>query len=98
MSGGSHDYLCNAFELWDLISKPEGITRLAEMADDLAELGYAKDAAIETQRILQKIRAMEVQWQVANGRMRGVWKALEWWHSGDRSEECFKEALSKYRE
>ena len=93
MSGGSYDYLCYK----DIDALVESNYRLEEMADDLAELGYASDAAKETMGILLDIRAFKNRMEVKLERLGGVWRAMEWWSSCDTSEEGFKKALAEYR-
>jgi hypothetical protein len=93
MSGGTFDYLCykSAGELL------EADHELQSMADALAELGYAEDAARETQEILLTIRAMRNRVQVSIDRLTDVWRTMEWWRSGDYSEDQLEEALAKFR-
>ncbi len=94
MSGGSYNYLHEACDLEDLQSKQHD---LRDMADRLAALGYAQDAAAETEELLVLFR----QWQIRAGvrikRLEKVWKAVEWWDSHDWSEQRVHEALDEYR-
>lgn len=94
MSGGSYNYLCDAFDLDDLIAKQAS---LREMADRLAGLDDAKDAAMETEQLLVMLQQWEVRARVRVDRLREVWKAVEWADSGDRSEGSIQEALATYR-
>lgn len=94
MSGGSYDYLCHATDLADMIHK---LGPLEEMSRRLAGLGYAHDAALETERLLLDLRAAEVRVQATASRLSGVWRAVEWWDSCDSSENGVGEALRKYR-
>lgn len=94
MSGGSFNYLCHSWDLSDIISKQGD---LEEMAEALAGLGYAQDAARETEELLVILRQWEVRASVRLDRLREVWKAMEWWRSCDRSEDQFKETLAEYR-
>lgn len=93
MSGGSFDYLCfkDADELL------EHLDTIQEMADELAKLGYANDAAKETQTLLLNYRAFLNRSQTALERLQPVWKAMEWWHSSDWGEDRLKETLAEYR-
>lgn len=94
MSGGSYDYLyCK--EIDSLVGYD---AVLQEMADDLASLGYAADAAQETQRLLEDIRAFRNRAETKLSRLSDVWKAKEWWRSCDSGEDEFKAALENYRE
>jgi len=93
MSGGSFDYLyCK--EAGDLL-QDEGT--LKEMADELARLGYAADAALETQALLLEIRAARNRIASSIDRLSPVWRGLEWWKSCDTDEGGFEKALSTYR-
>ncbi|MEU6597828.1 hypothetical protein [Streptomyces flaveolus] len=94
MSGGSFNYLCHAFDLDDLIERRGS---LEAMASELAGLGYAQDAARETEELLVMLRQWEVRATVRVERLREVWKAVEWWRSCDYSEDRVHEALSDYR-
>ena len=94
MSGGSFNYLCDARDLEDLMAKRHD---LSDMVDALAHLGYAADAAQETASLLAQIRAANARAEASTERLRDVWKAVEWWKSGDRDEDAVKEALDKYR-
>lgn len=94
MSGGSFNYLCHTFDLDDLIDKRGS---LEAMATELAGLGYAQDAARETEELLVMLRQWEVRATVRVERLRGVWKAVEWWRSSDYGEDQVREALAEYR-
>ncbi|MFD6490682.1 hypothetical protein [Streptomyces sp. NPDC060188] len=94
MSGGSYNYLCHAFDLDDLLERRHS---LREMADRLAGLGYAEDAAKETEELLVLLNQWGVRAMVRKNRLAEVWKAVEWWDSSDRSEKGVHEALAAYR-
>lgn len=55
MSGGSYEYLCWADDLDRLLEKQH---HLEAMADRLAGLGYADDAAAETTDLLLTLAAI----------------------------------------
>lgn len=95
MSGGSYNYLCHALDLGDLLNKQSD---LSEMTDRLSGLGYAEDAAEETYLLLTLLRQFETRSEVHVQRLRDLWKAVEWWDSGDSGEDRVKEALKVYRE
>jgi hypothetical protein len=95
MSGGSYDYLCWVQDLEEVNAKR---AQLREMADRLAALGYAQDAAAETEELLVLLQQWEVRAQVRVKRLAQVWKAVEWWDSGDWSEDQVREALGEYRQ
>ena len=94
MSGGSFNYLCHTWDLGDLVSK---MGDLEAMSQAIASVGYAQDAARETEELLVILRQWEVQAGVRLERLREVWKAMEWWRSCDYSEDQFREALAEYR-
>jgi hypothetical protein len=94
VSGGSYDYLCWADDLDRLLEKQH---HLEAMADRLAGLGYADDAAQETTDLLLTLRQWRIRAQAHVKRSRGVWKAVEWWDSADWDEDAVREALAKYR-
>ena len=79
MSGGSFNYLHirDVQELFD----NEG--NLQEMADKLASLGYADDAARETLEVLLTLRQFKIRIGTRARRLSGIWQAVEWWDSGD---------------
>ena len=93
MSGGSYSYLCYA-EAEKLMEKTED---LQNMADRLAGLGYAQDAAQETMDVLLTIRQFENRINAMTKRLEDIWKAVEWWDSCDTTEERVKEELIAYR-
>lgn len=94
MSGGSYNYLCWVQDLEDINSKRYA---LREMADRLAGLGYAQDAAAETEELLVLLQQWEIRAGVRIKRLSDVWHAVEWWDSNDSTEEDVREALTKYR-
>lgn len=94
MSGGSFNYLCEAWDLDEIIGK---LGDLQDMSHALAALGYAQDAARETEELLVILRQWQVQTEVRLNRLRGVWKAMEWWRSCDWGEDDFQKALAEYR-
>ncbi|WP_306317219.1 MULTISPECIES: hypothetical protein [unclassified Streptomyces] len=94
MSGGSFNYLCYVQDLEDLRSQRHD---LEDMASRLAGLGYAQDAARETEELLLLLRQWEVRATARVARLTDVWKAVEWWDSSDSGEDGVHEALAKYR-
>jgi hypothetical protein len=94
MSGGSYNYLFTAQDLQDLQARRWD---LEEMANRLAGLGYAQDAARETEELLVLLRQWETRAEVRLRRLIDVWHAVEWWDSNDSSEQRVHEALTKYR-
>ncbi|MGQ4343586.1 hypothetical protein [Streptomyces sp. SAS_275] len=95
MSGGSYNYLYAAQDLQDLRSRRYD---LEEMATRLAGLGYAQDAARETEELLLLLRQWETRAEVRMRRLADLWHAVEWWDSHDSGEDGVHEALAKYRD
>lgn len=93
MSGGSFNYLCYT----DIETIVEKLEELESMADALAKLGYANDAAKETTELLLYLRARNVHIETHLNRLSEVWHAVEWWRSCDSGESDVKKALVKYR-
>lgn len=96
MSGGSYNYLgliCYD-DLAELLGKESD---LRDMADRLAGLGYAQDAARETEELLTMLRQWRTRAEVRVRRLSDVWKAVEWWDSRDSSEDQVRKALAEYR-
>ena len=93
MSGGSYNYLCYA-DPSDLLQKHG--QDLRDMVSSLSAAG-ASDASKETETIIAILDHFRDRMQARVDRISGVWRAMEWWHSGDISEEQFKEALAEYR-
>lgn len=97
MSGGSYNYL-GSYQVQDLRDVLDKESDLQAMAARLAGLGYAEDAARETEELLVMLRQWKVRAEVRLDRLRDVWHAVEWWDSCDWSEEQVLHALEKYRE
>lgn len=95
MSGGSYGYLYRDQELGDLLGRQDDLRR---MADRLAGLGDAADAAAETEELLVMLRQWQIRAEVRARRLADVWHAIEWWDSGDSGENRVREALAAYRE
>lgn len=93
MSGGSFGYLSGReveelFECQHLVE---------QMRDALIELGYAPDAAKETDELLLMLRQYSALIALRQERLAPVWHEMEWWQSNDSDEDDFREALAKYR-
>lgn len=91
MSGGSFDYLCHR-EVDELFQ----CERLEPMITELIDMGY-KDAAKETMALKLLVDQTKVRMEVYLDRLRPVWKAVEWYCSGDSGMEAVEEAIRKYR-
>lgn len=95
MSGGSFNYLGRCYDSDDLIR--EHRSDLQEMAEFLGSLGYAEDAARESEELLCILNAALIRIDVRIKRLQPIWRAAEWWQSLDTSEDDLKKALAKYR-
>ncbi len=94
MSGGSFNYLCwkDAQELVHA-----GQDDLEAMATYLAKIGYAQDAATETEELLRLVRVFLMRLDVRVRALSEVWHAVEWNVSGDSGPDHIREALADYR-
>lgn len=97
MSGGSYNYLYSK-SAYDLINIHSVMDDMERMSARLASLGYANDAARETEELIVILRQVETRLQVRLDRLCGIWHAVEWWDSCDSSEDCVKDELLKYRQ
>lgn len=91
MSGGSFNYLCYADDRRDG-GWAAALEDMRDMAKALREAGAA-DAADGTDAV---VAAYE---RIAHEQcepLRGVWKALEWYRSGDWGPEALRDALREY--
>lgn len=93
MSGGSFEYLYRK-DADDLFAST---CTLQEMADELASLGWAEDAAADAYDLLAIVTTQKVRVDAALKRLSGVFKAVEWWRSMDWGEDRVREALAEYR-
>ncbi|MDT7847206.1 hypothetical protein [Streptomyces justiciae] len=94
MSGGSYDWLYEAQDLEDLQARQ---FQLEAMAERLAGLGYAQDAARETEELLVLFRQWQTRAGVRVARLADLWQAVEYWDSADRTEDAVRTALAAYR-
>jgi hypothetical protein len=84
MSGGSYDYLY--WQVGELGGRREELER---MAVRLEGLPFAAAAAVATRRILESI---------SDEKLAEVWRAVEWWDSGDYGESQVRQAVAEYEE
>jgi len=68
-----------------------------ELANALAKLGYADDAAKETTELLLLLRQTRVRAEAIQGRLEDVWRTLWQWSEYKMSEDMVKVALKRYR-
>ena len=95
MSGGSYEYLCYK-DAGDFFNSSAS-EQMERMAERLAGLKYADDAAQETLALLLRIRQTGIYWNTIAQRLHGVWKAVEWTDSGDYGPGDIEESLVEYR-
>lgn len=93
MSGGSFNYLYakRAAELLD------GPGQLVAMAAALKGLGYASEVAVDTIALHKALCEADKRLNARIESLAGVWRAMEWWRSGNRGEDAFEYALAQYR-
>ena len=96
MSGGAYNYLYRKDEGEILAGGCD--EDLQQMADRLAGLGYANDAARETQEVLLIVRQYRNRLNNYLRRLAPLWRAVEWVDSGDSTEDWIADELTKYRE
>lgn len=94
MSGGSYEYL--AFKDASNIFDSDMQEQMERMADDLAKLGYANEAAKATRDLLESIRDYEREMNDKLLSLHNVWHAMEWWQSGDWGEDAIKRDAARY--
>lgn len=86
--------LRHVMDLEDILTKRFA---LAEMSADLSAVGYAQDAARETEELLVLLNQWETRAGVRIDRLRSVWKAMDRWQDSNGSEPDFRAALAEYR-
>lgn len=96
MSGGSYNYLVHR-DAGDLMGDGNAINDLQDMADRLAGLGWAADAAKDALDLIAIVRTQKARVDAALARLGPVLHAVEWWDSNDWSEGQVRETLAAYR-
>lgn len=94
MSGGSWSYLYSK-EI-DELMQYSNIELLEEMADYLNQNGY-KDVAKDTRRLVEYIKSAKIRVETLFETLSPVFKAVEWFDSGDWGEETLNNEILKYR-
>jgi hypothetical protein len=95
VSGGSYGYLYSK-DAGDLMSYACH-SELQAMAERIAGLGYAEDAAKDAFDLIAMLTTQRVRIDAAIDRLSDVFRAVEWWDSSDWSENAVRSALAKYR-
>ena len=94
MSGGSYDYLfCR--EVNELFSV-DALDNMESIEVHLLSTGY-DDIAKDVRRLIEYIKSADNRISVLHEQLGGVFKAVEWYDSGDYSKGTMKKELEKYR-
>ena len=94
MSGGSWNYLYLK-EIDDLMNG-SSTELLQDMVDRLNSAGF-KDVAKDTQRLVEYIKSASIRIKTLFETLSPVFKAIEWFDSGDWGEETLNNEILKYR-
>lgn len=94
MSGGSWNYLYLK-EIDDLMNG-SSTELLQDMVDRLNSAGF-KDVAKDTQRLVEYIKLASIRIETLFETLSPVFKAVEWFDSGDWGEETLNNEILKYR-
>lgn len=94
MSGGSWNYLfCKDI---DELMNGSSTELLQDMVDRLNSAGF-KDVAKDTQRLVEYIKSASIRIETLFETLSPVFKAVEWFDSGDWGEETLNNEVLKYR-
>lgn len=93
MSGGSFNYVCDTYDLADLLQKRRD---WQDLADAFETLGV-DDVAADIVSLLAYLNLAERRIAARVERLRDVAKAMEWWKSCDSSEDRVRAAVEAYR-
>ena len=94
MSGGSWDYLYS--KDIDELMNGSSTELLQDMVDRLNSAGF-KDVAQDTQRLVEYIKSASIRIETLFETLSPVFKAVEWFDSGDWGEETLNNEILKYR-
>lgn len=93
MSGGSWNYLfCKDI---DELMNGSSTELLQDMVDRLNSAGF-KDVAKDTQRLVEYIKSASIRIETLFETLSPVFKAVEWFDSGDWGEETLNNEILKY--
>lgn len=94
MSGGSWNYLyCKEI---DELMNGSSTELLQDMADRLNSAGF-EDVAKDTQRLVEYIKSARIRIETLFEVLSPVFKAVEWFDSGDWGKEALNNEILKYR-
>lgn len=94
MSGGSWNYLC--YKDIDELMNGSSTELLQDMVDRLNSAGF-EDVAQDTQGLVEYIKSARIRIETLFGTLSPVFKAVEWFDSGDWGEETLNNEVLKYR-
>lgn len=94
MSGGSFGYLYSR-EVDELIQY-SSIEMLEDMANYLNSTGY-EDVAKDTRRLVEYIISAKIRIETLHEMLSPVFKAVEWYESGDSGKDSVDKAIEEYR-
>lgn len=94
MSGGSWNYLC--YKDIDELMNGSSTELLQDMVDRLNSAGF-KDVAKDTQRLVEYIKSARIRIETLFEALSPVFKAVEWFDSGDWGKETLNNEILKYR-
>lgn len=95
MSGGSLGYLfCREPEELLCATQQENM----EAAEQILLCKGYKDIARDVRRLIEYTRSAENRIAVLHAQLKGVFRAIEWWESGDTGNESLVKSLEAYRE
>lgn len=95
MSGGSYDYLFIQDGLSELTEHRSALQAMAERLSGLSEVEFpgARSAAVATWRLHTLLGVWEAHVEAQVKVLGGVWRAVEWWDSGDSGADGVQRAL-----
>lgn len=94
VSGGSWDYLYSKDV--EQLMQYSNIEMLEDMADYLNQNGY-EDVAKDTRRLVEYIKSAKIRIETLHEMLSPVFKAVEWYESGDSGKDNIVKAIEKYR-
>lgn len=94
MSGGSWSYLYSK-EVYELVQYGS-VELLEEMSDYLNSNGY-EDVAKDVRRLVEYIKSARIRIETLHEMLSPVFKAVEWYDSGDCGKDSVSRAIEDYR-
>lgn len=97
MSGGSFDYVC--FKDFSQLVNGEGIHSLLELVDFMEHTFPHETATVESRAMYEWVRKLARHLENDPPELTAlqkVWKAVEWWKSGDYGKDAVIEELRAF--